>query len=69
MQKNFQLSLKLSKDKRIRAKRKQCWYNAFKTLFYCPEFENATYVEGYVVDGIAIEHGWVEINGELLIRR
>lgn len=66
LRKNFELSLKLSKDKRIRAKPQQCWYNAFKTLFYCPEFEKANYVEGIVVDGVAIEHGWIEADGEIV---
>ena len=64
--KNIELSLKLSKDKRIGVKPRQCWYNAFKTLFYCPEYEDATYVEGIAVDGIAIEHGWLEVNGEIV---
>ena len=66
MRKNVALSLKLSKDKRIRVKPQQCYYNAFKTMFYCPEYESATYVEGIVHDGVSIEHGWIEFNGEIL---
>jgi hypothetical protein len=66
IQKNIELSLKLSKDKRIRAKPQQCYYNAFKTMFYCTEFETATYVEGIVHDVISIEHAWIEFNGEII---
>ncbi len=64
--KNVELSLKLSKDKRIRAKPRQCYYNAFSTMFYCPEFQGATYVEGFALCGIPIEHGWIEFNGEII---
>lgn len=66
MRKNVELSLKLSKDNRIGVKSQQCYYNAFKTMFYCPEYEQATYVEGIVHDGVSIEHGWIEFNGEIL---
>ena len=66
MPKNVELSLKLSKDKRIGVKPQQCWYNAFKTMFYCREYEEATYVEGIIHDGVTIEHGWIEFNGEIL---
>jgi hypothetical protein len=66
MRKNFEMSLKLSKDKRIRAKPRQCYYNAFSTLFYCPEYQKANYVEGFVCFGFLIEHGWIEFNGEII---
>ncbi len=66
MRKNVELSLKLAADKRIGVKPQQCWYNAFKTMFYCPEYEQATYVEGVVHDSVSIEHGWIEFNGEIL---
>ena len=66
MRKNVELSLKLANDKRIRVKPQQCWYNAFKTMFYCPKYEQATYVEGIVHDGVSIEHGWIEFNGEII---
>ena len=65
--KNVELSLKLSKDKRIGAKRKQCYYNAFKTLYYCHEYAHATYVEGIAVVGtLSLEHGWIEFNDEII---
>jgi len=67
MRKNFDLSLKLSKDERIEAKPQQCYYNAFKTLFYCPEYEyEAVYVEGLYLGSFLIEHGWLEIDGEIV---
>ena len=64
--KNFELSLKLSKDKRIRAKKQQCFYNAFKTMFECDEFATATYVEGFAVDLFQFEHGWLEIDSQIV---
>jgi len=66
MRKNVELSLKLSNDKRIRVKPRQCYYNAFKTMNYCPEYQRATYVEGFAHIGFPIEHGWLEFNGEIL---
>ena len=66
MRKNVELSLKLSKDKRIRVKPRQCYYNAFKTMYYCSEYQRATYVEGFVFIGFLIEHGWLEFNGEII---
>ena len=70
MKKNVELSLVLSKDKRIKAKPKQCWYNCFKTLMYCREYEyDAVYVEGIFVDSVycfETEHGWLEIDGQIV---
>lgn len=64
--KNFELSLRLSKDKRIRAKKQQCYYNAFKALCYCEEYKKATYVEGFAVDCFQFEHGWIEVDGMIV---
>jgi hypothetical protein len=69
LRKNFELSLKLSKDKRTGVKPNQCWYNSFKTMFYCKEYEHdAVYVEGILVDvsGFCTEHGWLEIDGQIV---
>lgn len=69
MKKNVELSLQLSRDKRIGVKPKQCWYNSFKSLFYCEEYQyEAIYVEGILVDlsGFCTEHGWLEIDGQIV---
>jgi hypothetical protein len=69
MKKNVELSLQLSRDKRIGVKQNQCWYNSFKTLFYCQEYEyEAIYVEGMLADvsGFCTEHGWLEIDGQIV---
>jgi hypothetical protein len=66
MQKNKEESARLAKQ--IRAKKRQCYYNAFSVIFYVKDFAGADYVEGYAVtrEGLAIEHGWIEANGEIL---
>jgi hypothetical protein len=70
LRKNFELSLKLSKDRRTGVKPNQCWYNSFKTMFYCKEYErDAVYVEGILVDNgssFDCEHGWLEIDGQIV---
>ena len=66
MRKNVELSLKLSKDKRIGIKPKQCFYNAFSTISCCDEYQDATYVEGIAHTPFQIEHGWIEFNGEII---
>ena len=32
----------------------------------CPEFEQATYVEGIVNFGVPLEHGWIQFEGEII---
>ena len=69
MRKNFALSEALAKDKRVRARKSQCFKNAFDVIFHCPEFSNATYVEGIVVAtklSLLIEHGWLEIDNQIV---
>lgn len=66
LKKNVELSLRLSKDKRIDARPNQCYINAFRVMLHCPEFERATYVEGIAHCGFAIEHGWIEFDGEII---
>jgi len=48
--------------RKVRAKAKQCYMNAWRVIQHVPGYETADYVEGMaVLDGIiAIEHGWVE---------
>ena len=52
----------------IRARRQQCYYNAFRVIFEVPEYDEADYVEGLaVIDGqMVIEHGWIEKNGVIV---
>jgi len=65
LKKNVELSLRLHKDKRISVRPRHCFYNAFQAVMYCREFCNATYVEG--IAGVPlIEHGWIELNGEII---
>jgi len=52
---------------RVRAKAKQCYYNAFHIIMTLPEYANADYVEGIaVMGGLIIEHGWVEKDGAII---
>ncbi len=68
MNKNVQKSLRLAKDKRANVKKQQCYYNAFKAIQYVPEYAEAVYVEGIGVfrEGLQIEHGWIECDGEII---
>lgn len=52
----------------IRAKRGRCWQNAWRAIVDLPELANALYVEGWAVlpSGLAIEHGWIELDGMVL---
>ena len=53
--------------KLVRAKNKQCYYNASQVLMHIPEYADADYVEGMaVLDGLTIEHGWVEKDGVII---
>ncbi len=65
MNKNIERSKKLKKA--IRAKAKQCYANAWNAIETQEEYKDATYVEGMaVVNGLAIEHGWIEHEGEVI---
>lgn len=65
--KNFELSHELSRDKRIKAKPHECYYNCFKAMYYCDEYSSATYVEGYMVgEGFYVHHGWLEVNEQII---
>lgn len=68
MNKNVEKSLQLTKDKRAKVKKRECYYNAFKAVQYVPEYAQADYVEGFAVfpEGLVIEHGWVESAGEVI---
>ena len=35
-------------------------------MLHCPEYERATYIEGIAHCGFAIEHGWIEFDGEII---
>lgn len=62
--KNTQESLRLQKA--VKAKPKQCYINAVRVIWNVPGYKRATYVEGIaVVDGVCIEHGWVERDGQV----
>ena len=54
--------------KLVRAKHKQCYYNAFHVIQHVPEYANADYVEGMAVilGGLPLEHGWVEKDGVIV---
>jgi len=54
--------------KLMRAKAKQCYLNAFRVIQSIPEYADADYVEGMAVVGgvLPIEHGWVEMNDEVI---
>ena len=66
--KNNEESLRLSKHKRLRAKKGQCYLNALNVVQRFPEYVNATYVEGIAVShhGLEFEHAWLEHNGEII---
>ena len=51
--------------KLIRAKAKQCYYNAFRLVQEVNSYAQADYVEGFAIDeqGYFIEHGWVGKEG------
>jgi hypothetical protein len=65
MNKNVDKSKKLRKT--IRSKAQQCYANAWDAIETLEEYKNATYVEGMAVaNGLAIEHGWIEHDGEII---
>jgi hypothetical protein len=66
MQKNKEESARLAKE--IGSKKRQCYRNAFRVILWVREHCKSDYVEGIAVfgDGLVIEHGWIEANGEIL---
>ena len=42
--------------KAVRAKKQQCYMNAVRVIWKVPEYNNATYVEGYAVTGRQLLH-------------
>ncbi len=66
--KNAEISLALSRDKRLRPKVGHCYRNCFRAIQVLPEFKNAIYVEGIVhlTRGFQIEHAWLERDGEIV---
>lgn len=65
--KNIPASLQLAKDKRLVIRPRQCFYNSFQAILHCGEYRNAIYVEGIaVLDGLELEHGWLERHDEII---
>jgi hypothetical protein len=54
--------------KRVRARQKRCYWNAFRVVQDVAEYADAEYVEGMVVErhGLVLEHGWVEKDGVIV---
>ena len=66
-----QLNLQLSQQaaKHVNAVPKACWQNAYRALLQVPALSSGCYVEGWIVDvnlPIPIEHGWVELDGQII---
>jgi len=64
---NRELSARLAE--KVGAKPKGCWLNAWQALQRERELEGGLYVEGWAVtdgDALVIEHGWLEIGGEIV---
>ena len=56
-----------------RARKGECFQNAFRVIRRLPEYADAYYVEGMVVSasrpllaGLPYEHGWVEMDGRII---
>jgi hypothetical protein len=66
MEKNKPLSKQLGKWER--AKKKQCYWNSWRIAQRLQaEGKEAVYVEGMVVGFVmSFEHGWVEVDGEIV---
>ena len=67
-EKDVAASVALHRDRKLRIVPKQCWNNAARVLTRHPDYEDATYVEGLVVNsaGVVIEHGWLERDGRVI---
>ena len=54
--------------RRIKARPKQCWFNARRAVLRLGDYAEAGYVEGLAVtrEGLVIEHGWV-VRGERIV--
>src|SRR5579884_1016956 len=63
----FERELSRRAHTEVGAKKKECWKNAVMALLTVPELAGGTYVEGFVVAKVPIEHGWVETaNGTIV---
>lgn len=58
----FNLSLSRLIARRIRAQKRSCYLNAWRSVECCTELDGLFYTEGWVVEpqGIVIEHAWLE---------
>ncbi len=67
-EKDVEASVALHKNRKMRIALKQCWANAARVVTRHPDYGNATYVEGLVVNpaGVVIEHGWLERDGRVI---
>jgi hypothetical protein len=66
---NLNLALSKRAAKTIKAIPKACWQNAYRSLMELPELSRGYYIEGWMVDvnlPIPIEHGWVELDGQII---
>ena len=64
----MKVNLRLSKWLALRTKAvpKACWDNSIQALYHIGKGQ---YVEGWAIDlelGIPIEHGWIEVNGQIV---
>jgi len=54
----------------VQAKPRLCWRNTVNLIYELPEYWQATYVEGIVLDprhpDFPQEHGWVERDGDII---
>jgi hypothetical protein len=68
MNKNVEESRKVAKHPKVQVTQQKCYRNAFRVIQYVPGYEDAAYVEGVAVrrNGLSIEHGWVEFDGEII---
>lgn len=47
--------------------KRRCYNNCFNAVTMLPEYECATYVEGFAFNGLlCVEHAWLEIDGEIV---
>jgi hypothetical protein len=53
-------------SRKIRAGMSQCWFNARKAVMKLEDYANASYIEGWAVFHLAVEHGWIVHNGKII---
>jgi hypothetical protein len=51
-----------------RAIPQQCWFNVRRAILRLAEYNEASYIEGWVMDhvGLAFEHGWIVKDGKII---